>query len=75
MVLGTLVEAKVVKGRTLTSWSSLKTALQSAGASWVELEVVVDKGLVSSRSPQGIPTVNRKVIEEFATRTASRTTP
>lgn len=62
----TLIEAGVVQGRTLTSWPSLKTDLRNAGASWVDEEVVVDNGLVSSRKPQDIPAFNRKMIEEFA---------
>lgn len=62
----TLIEAGAVKGRTLTSWPSLKTDLQNAGANWVDQEVVVDNGLVTSRKPQDIPAFNRKAIEEFA---------
>ncbi len=62
----TLIEAGVVKGRTITSWPSLKTDLQNAGASWVDQEVVVDQGLVTSRNPHDIPAFNRKTIEEFA---------
>jgi protease I len=62
----TLIEADVVKGRTVTSWPSLKTDLQNAGANWVDQEVVVDEGLVTSRKPQDIPAFNRKLIEEFA---------
>lgn len=62
----TLIEAGVVRGRTITSWPSLKTDLRNAGANWVDQEVVVDKGLVSSRKPQDIPAFIRKMIEEFA---------
>jgi len=62
----TLIEAGVVKGRTITSWPSLKTDLKNAGANWVDQEVVVDRGLVSSRKPDDIPAFNRKIIEEFA---------
>jgi protease I len=62
----TLIEAGVVDGRTITSWPSLKTALENAGAKWVDQEVVVDRGLVSSRNPNDIPAFNRKIIEEFA---------
>jgi intracellular protease, PfpI family len=62
----TLVEADVVRGRTLTSWASLKTDLTNAGAKWVDEEVVTDNGLVTSRKPQDIPAFNRKMIEEFA---------
>jgi len=61
----TLVEADVVRGRTITSWPSLKTDLRNAGADWVDREVVVDDGLVSSRKPADIPAFNRKMIEEF----------
>jgi protease I len=62
----TLIEAKLVKGRSLTSWESLKTDLQNAGAQWVDQEVVVDNGLVTSRNPQDIPAFNRKMLEEIA---------
>ncbi len=62
----TLIEADVVKGRTITSWPSLKTDLRNAGANWVDQEVVVDQGLVSSRNPHDIPAFNRKIVEEFA---------
>jgi protease I len=61
----TLIEAGAVRGRTLTSWPSLKTDLQNAGAKWVDQEVVVDKGLVSSRKPADIPAFSRKLIEEI----------
>jgi protease I len=61
----TLIEADVVKGRTLTSWPSLKTDLVNAGAKWVDQEVVTDKGLVSSRKPADIPAFSRKLIEEI----------
>ncbi|HUG76151.1 MAG TPA: type 1 glutamine amidotransferase domain-containing protein [Burkholderiales bacterium] len=61
----TLIEAGVVKGRTLTSWPSLKTDLANAGAKWVDEEVVVDRGLVSSRKPSDLPAFSRKVIEEI----------
>ena len=61
----TLVEANVVRGVTMTSWPSLKTDLTNAGAKWVDQEVVVDRGIVSSRKPDDIPAFNRKMIEEF----------
>jgi protease I len=61
-----LVEADVVRGRTVTSWPSLRTDLRNAGATWVDREVVVDKGLVTSRKPDDIPAFNKKMIEEFA---------
>lgn len=61
----TLIEADVVKGRTLTSWPSLKTDLRNAGAKWVDQEVVVDHGLVSSRKPADLPAFSRKLVEEI----------
>jgi deglycase len=62
----TLIETGVVEGRTMTSWPSLQSDLRNAGASWVDEEVVVDRGLVTSRKPKDIPAFNRKMIEEFA---------
>jgi protease I len=62
----TLVEADVVKGRTLTSWPSLRTDLRNAGANWVDEEVVVDEGLVSSRNPDDLPAFCAKLVEEIA---------
>ncbi len=62
----TLIEADVVKGKTLTSWGSLQTDLENAGAKWVDQEVVVDNGLVTSRNPGDLPAFNQKMIEEFA---------
>src|SRR5688572_3027359 len=61
-----LVEADVVRGRTVTSWPSLKTDLRNAGANWVDEEVVVDSGLVSSRTPDDLPAFNAKLVEEIA---------
>ena len=61
----TLIEADVVRGRTLTSWPSLKTDLRNAGAEWVDEEVVVDSGLVSSRTPDDLPAFNAKLVEEI----------
>jgi protease I len=61
----TLVEADVLKGRTITSWPSLQTDIKNAGGKWVDEEVVVDEGLVSSRKPDDIPAFNEKMIEEF----------
>ena len=61
-----LIETGVVRGRTMTSWPSLKTDLINAGAKWVDQEVVTDDGLVTSRKPDDIPAFNRKMIEEFA---------
>jgi protease I len=62
----TLVEAGVVRNRTLTSWPSLQTDIRNAGGNWVDQEVVTDNGLVTSRKPADIPAFNRKMIEEFA---------
>jgi protease I len=60
-----LVDAEVVQGRTLTSWPNIKTDIKNAGGNWVDKEVVVDNGLVTSRKPDDIPAFNRKMIEEF----------
>jgi protease I len=62
----TLVEADVVRGRTLTSWPSLRTDLRNAGATWVDEEVHVDEGLVSSRKPDDLPAFCDKLVEELA---------
>jgi protease I len=62
----TLIDADVVHGRTLTSWPSLRTDLRNAGATWVDEEVHVDAGLVSSRKPDDLPAFCAKVIEELA---------
>ncbi|MCW2966284.1 MAG: Peptidase PfpI, partial [Solirubrobacteraceae bacterium] len=61
----TLVEAGVLKGRTITSWPSLQTDVRNAGGEWVDEEVVVDEGLVTSRKPDDLPAFNAKMIEEF----------
>jgi protease I len=58
--------ADVLKGRTLTSWPSLKTDIQNAGGNWVDEEVVTDNGLVTSRKPDDIRAFNKKMIGEFA---------
>ena len=60
-----LIEAGVVRGRTLTSWPSLRTDLTNAGADWIDREVIVDEGLVTSRKPDDIAAFNRKMIEEI----------
>ncbi|HKB70961.1 MAG TPA: type 1 glutamine amidotransferase domain-containing protein [Thermoanaerobaculia bacterium] len=62
----TLIEAGAASGRRMTSWPSLRTDLRNAGAEWVDEEVVVDNGLITSRKPDDIPAFNRKMIEEFA---------
>ena len=67
-----LVEADVVRGRRLTSYGSLKTDIRNAGGEWVDEEVVVDAGLVTSRTPKDIPAFNAKMIEEFAEGTHDR---
>ena len=61
-----LIDAGIARGRTLTSWPTLATDLRNAGAEWVDKEVVVDDGLVTSRKPDDIPAFNEKMIEEFA---------
>jgi protease I len=62
----TLVEADVVKGRTLTSWPRLATDVRNAGGNWVDQEVVVDSDVVISRKPDGLDAFCTKIIEEFA---------
>ena len=61
-----LVEAGVVRGRTVTSWPSLQTDIRNAGGNWVDEEVHVDNGLVTSRKPDDLPAFNKKLVEEFA---------
>jgi deglycase len=61
-----LVEAGVVRGRKVTSWPSLQTDIRNAGGNWVDQEVVVDEGLVTSRKPDDLPAFNAKIVEEFA---------
>jgi protease I len=62
-----IIEAGAAKGRTLTSWPSLKTDIQNAGGRWVDQETVVDDNLVTSRNPNDIPAFNREVAKLFAT--------
>jgi protease I len=62
----TLIETGILQGRTLTSYPSIRTDLKNAGANWVDQEVVVDQGLVTSRKPADIPAFNQKMIETFA---------
>jgi protease I len=61
-----LIEADVVDGRKVTSFPSLQTDIRNAGGNWVDEEVVVDSGLVTSRKPDDIPAFNTKIVEEFA---------
>ena len=69
----TLIDAGVVKGKTITSWPSLKADLLNAGAKWVDREVVVEQGLITSRKPEDLPAFNKKVVEEFANGRQMRT--
>jgi protease I len=62
----TLVEADVVKGRTLTSYPTVQTDIRNAGGNWVDEEVVTDQGLVTSRNPDDVPAFCSKIVEEFA---------
>jgi protease I len=61
-----IVEAGEAKGRTLTSWPSLKTDIQNAGGSWVDRETAVDGNLITSRNPKDIPAFNREILELFS---------
>ena len=61
-----LTDAEAVSGKTMTSYSSLKTDLRNAGATWVDEEVVVDQGIISSRTPKDLPAFNEKIVAEFA---------
>jgi protease I len=61
-----LVETGIVRGKTITSWPSLRTDIRNAGGNWVDQEVVVTEGIVTSRKPDDIPAFNQKMIEEFA---------
>ena len=60
-----LVETGVVRGRKVTSWPGIQTDIRNAGGNWVDEEVVVDNGLVTSRKPDDLPAFNEKIIEEF----------
>jgi protease I len=62
----TLIDAGVVRGRKMTSYASIQTDLKNAGANWVDEQVVVDNGLVTSRKPDDLPAFNAKLIEEIA---------
>ena len=61
-----LISADLVRGRKMTSWPAIQADMRNAGARWIDEEVVVDNGLVSSRKPDDIAAFNRKMIEEFA---------
>lgn len=61
-----LIETGALEGRKVTSFNSIKTDLINAGANWVDEEVVVDSGLVTSRNPDDLPAFNKKMVEEFA---------
>ena len=60
-----LVESGAVNGRQVTSWPSLRTDIENAGGRWVDREVVVDEGIVTSRKPDDLPAFNAKLVEEF----------
>jgi protease I len=62
----TLIEAGVARGRILTSWPSLKTDIINAGGTWVDKEVVKDKGIITSRNPDDLPAFNKEILEEFS---------
>jgi len=68
----TLVEADVVRGRRITSWPSLQTDIRNAGGEWVDEEVVIDDGLVSSRKPDDLPAFCEAIVEQFAAVGAAR---
>lgn len=71
----TLIDAGVVEGRSLTSYHTIQQDLKNAGATWLDEEVVVDHGLVTSRSPDDIPAFNRAMVEEFAAAGERRSQP
>jgi protease I len=62
----TLIEADVVTGRTITSWPSLRTDLENAGASWVDKELVVDGQLATSRKPDDLPAFCRALVDQYS---------
>jgi protease I len=68
-----LIDASVIRGRTVTSWPAIKSDVRNAGANWVDQEVVVDNGLVTSRKPDDLPAFNKKMIEEFCEGRHART--
>ncbi|WP_447598167.1 type 1 glutamine amidotransferase domain-containing protein [Nitrospira sp. Nam80] len=70
----TLIDAGVVRGRRITSYPTIRTDLTNAGAEWTDQEVVVDRGLISSRKPDDIPAFNRTMVEEFSKARRQRST-
>lgn len=70
----TLIEANVVRGKTITSWPSVQTDLRNAGANWVDREVVIDQGLISSRKPDDLPAFCAALVKEFANAAETRVT-
>jgi len=68
-----LISANALRGRTLTSWPSLRTDIQNAGGNWVDQEVVIDRGLVTSRKPEDLPRFNSAMVSEFAKATDEST--
>ena len=62
----TLIEAELVRGKKMTSFPSIQTDLKNAGAEWVDQEVVIDQGIITSRNPDDIPAFNEAMIKEFA---------
>ena len=71
----TLIEADAVRGRTITSWPSLRTDLKNAGANWVDAEVIRDNRFVTSRKPDDIPAFNREMIQLFSERATQESRP
>jgi len=71
----TLIETDAVRGRTMTSWPSLKTDLKNAGANWVDAEVIRDNRFVTSRKPDDIPVFNREMIQLFSDAGAQESKP
>jgi protease I len=69
-----LIETGLINGKTMTSYWSLKTDMQNAGVDWVDKEVVVDNGLVTSRSPKDLDAFNKKMIEEIREGVHAQTT-
>ena len=61
-----LIETGMLRGRNVTSFPSIRTDLENAGVNWADLEVVIDQGLVTSRSPADLEAFNKKMIEEIA---------